>query len=634
MNRLKNYWDEIHPQLSFFTSTNLRDQDSRVEKRKIAMSTQNIEINAFHTSNNNETQNVDEPTINDVLDQQQTIELPNEYVNDPIKESLATIFKRNYDSYIHKCFSDRTIDTTTNKKINKNLLNKANDVMRNHLNNIENVTLWEINCAIYRIALTCKELNNDVTTSEKRKIGPPKWITSIESSINRIRKLISCVQVVIKCKGESTFTKHQKTLLHTLKKKFDNSKMNTLETKLTSLKQELKNKSDNLRNQKRLIERKKINKQFAFNPKKIYRNMKGDKTEVDKIPTKERIEQFWKDIWQDNAIFNEKADWLKDLNDTYCKNVVNTEYKIDLQILEKSINKIQINKAPGQDRIIGFWFKNLSSYRDILAVKFNKLLHSDRNTPLPMWLSTARTSLLPKNKETHIAKNYRPIACLNIMYKLCTSCLNKFISDHVYKNNIITQEQTSGKRGVWGMLEQLLINKNIMNEVRRMRRNSTTIWLDYRKAFDSIPHSWLIKSLKLAKVPDDILNALENLTQSWYTILHLNGNNENVASSLIKISKGIYQGDSLSVMLFVLSLNPLSHLLRMRKGYTYSKNRQYHHTHNFFVDDLKLFATNMSNIKCLLDIVTLFSKGTGMKFGVNDHYQQVILIRILELTKI
>ena len=256
-------------------------------------------------------------------------------------------------------------------------------------------------------------------------------------------------------------------------------------------------------------------------------------------------------MWQDNAIFNEKADWLKDLNDTYCKNVVNTEYKIDLQTLEKSKNKIQINKAPGQDRIIGFWFKNLSSYRDILAVKFNELLHSDPNTPLPMWLSTVRTSLLPKNKETHIAKNYRQIACLNVMYKLYTSCLNSFISDHVYKNNTITQEQTAGKRGVCGTLEQLLINKNIMNEVRRMRRNLTTIWLDYRKAFDSIPHSWLIKSLKLAKVPDNIINAIENLTQSWYTILHLNGKNENVASSLIKISKGIYQGDSLSVMLLV-----------------------------------------------------------------------------------
>ena len=78
--------------------------------------------------------------------------------------------------------------------------------------------------------------------------------------------------------------------------------MSALEMKLTSLKQELKSKADNLRHQKRLIERKNINRHFSFNPKKIYRNMKGDKIEVDKIPTKESIEQFWKGIWQDNGI--------------------------------------------------------------------------------------------------------------------------------------------------------------------------------------------------------------------------------------------------------------------------------------------------------------------------------------------
>ena len=60
-------------------------------------------------------------------------------------------------------------------------------------------------------------------------------------------------------------------------------------------------------------------------------------------------------------------------------------------------------------------------------MQFNKLLHSDPNTPLPTWFSTAHTSILPHEKETHTVKNYRPIACLNIMYKPYTSCLNSFI---------------------------------------------------------------------------------------------------------------------------------------------------------------------------------------------------------------
>ena len=54
----------------------------------------------------------------------------------------------------------------------------------------------------------------------------------------------------------------------------------------------------------------------------------------------------------------------------------------------------------------------------------------------------------------------------------------------------------------------------------------------------------------------------------------------------------------------------------MRNDYAYGKNRQYQHTNNFFVDDLKLFSTNLNNIKCLLDIVTTVSRDIGMKFGV------------------
>ena len=117
------------------------------------------------------------------------------------------------------------------------------------------------------------------------------------------------------------------------------------------------------------------------------------------------------------------------------------------------------------------------------------------------------------------------------------------------------------------------------------------------------------------QLPNHLPRAIKNLTESWYTKLNLNGKDNSIILNVIKVVKGIYQGDSLSVILFVLALNPLSHLLRATKGYANGKNRQHQHTHNFFVDDLKLYATDVNMAKRQLEIVTTFSKDIGMKFG-------------------
>ena len=56
-------------------------------------------------------------------------------------------------------------------------------------------------------------------------------------------------------------------------------------------------------------------------------------------------------------------------------------------------------------------------------------------------------------------------------------------------------------------------------------------------------------------------------------------------------------------------------MLKKEKGYLLGKRKIVKHTHNFFVDDLKLFAANRATLMKQLDIVTTFSEDIGMKFG-------------------
>ena len=105
-------------------------------------------------------------------------------------------------------------------------------------------------------------------------------------------------------------------------------------------------------------------------------------------------------------------------------------------------------------------------------------------------------------------------------------------------------------------------------KVKHNRRNLYTIWLDYQKVFDSVPHSWMIKAIELAKIRTVIIKAIEQLSHQWQTILHIKGPSELIITDIIKYLSGIFQGDILSVLLFILSVNLLSFLLNKLKGYS------------------------------------------------------------------
>ena len=198
------------------------------------------------------------------------------------------------------------------------------------------------------------------------------------------------------------------------------------------------------------------------------------------------------------------------------------------------------NKAPGPDLIVPFWIKKLTS----LHSHIQSLLRESYNgeLELPDWLITSKTILTAKNTDTHLEKNYRPIASLNTTYKLYTSILNDLLNDNCITNNVITVKQAGGKKGSWGCPDQLLINKMVLDEVRQYNRNIFTMWFDYQKAFDSIPHQWLFEALKLAKVPVKLTSTIERLAYGWATKVSIQTNESFSVTDIIKYLTRILQG--------------------------------------------------------------------------------------------
>ena len=141
--------------------------------------------------------------------------------------------------------------------------------------------------------------------------------------------------------------------------------------------------------------------------------------------------------------------WLPKLDEEYCKNVKPKPYKITPKTFKEVLLNMKNNGTPGNDKINAFYIKTLSCTHPHLISQFSDTF--ENNKSFPQWLVRGKTILLPKHNDTKLPKNYRPIACLNITYKIFNGMLNQFLVDHCTANNIITTEHVGGKKTKLGM---------------------------------------------------------------------------------------------------------------------------------------------------------------------------------------
>ena len=91
------------------------------------------------------------------------------------------------------------------------------------------------------------------------------------------------------------------------------------------------------------------------------------------------------------------------------------------------------------------------------------------------------------------------------MYKTLTGIIAKRISTHLEEQNLLPAEQRGCHLGSKGCKDQLIISKAIYEECTRRNKKLSIAWIDYHKAFVSVPHSWVEKSIEFVGVNSKIV---------------------------------------------------------------------------------------------------------------------------------
>ena len=126
-----------------------------------------------------------------------------------------------------------------------------------------------------------------------------------------------------------------------------------------------------------------------------------------------------------------------------------------------------------------------------------------------------------------------------------------------------------------------------------------------------VPHSWIQKCMEMFGVAVNLRSFVNTSIKQWNT--DLTASNQRLGN--VKIKRGIFQGDSLSPLLFVLVMIPLTLVLRQTKASYELKKGGKKINHLLFMDDLKLFAKNEDQIDNFVNTLIIFSEDNKMELG-------------------
>lgn len=199
------------------------------------------------------------------------------------------------------------------------------------------------------------------------------------------------------------------------------------------------------------------------------------------------------------------------------------------------------------------------------------------------WNSTTLT-LVPKIPSPSMAKDFRPIACCNVVYKVITNILAHRMQSVLPLVIGLTQSAFIKGRSIVDNV--LLMHELIRNYHRDVGMPRCAIKIDLMKAYDSVDWNFLLDTTDAMGFPSLFIGWIkECVTTPMYSVM-LNGG----LVGYFPGAKGLRQGDPISPYLFLLVMEGFSSLLQFNIE---NGNFKYHPkcqelciSHAMFADDL------------------------------------------------
>ena len=320
----------------------------------------------------------------------------------------------------------------------------------------------------------------------------------------------------------------------------------------------------------------------------------------------EDLEHHFKNIFHTTARYEYNTSLLDndEENENMWYNSPITSFEV-----QTAISQTPNRKAPGPDCIV---YEHLKTSLNILLPYWVMILNLCLQTSkTPMMWHQSKLKIIYKGKGSKTSPDsYRGIALLCTPFKVLTWILNKRIFANI--KHLLPDEQNGFFPGR-STIDPISTIINDILENMKQKKATYCCFIDFRKAFDSVNRSKLLKKIKEKfGVKGKTLLLIEEMLKNNEIYI----NNGTMTSEAIFQNIGILQGDSLSPTLFITFVTDLAESLR---------NDNIQRTTQLYADDTEFHSTYKSDIQNGLNALQIWCNENDVQ--VNTSKTKIMKFR-------
>ena len=232
----------------------------------------------------------------------------------------------------------------------------------------------------------------------------------------------------------------------------------------------------------------------------------------------------------------------------------------DVKNTLKQCNK---NSSPGPDGISYKILLKLPVTHHMLATLYNKVL--EYGSPPRGW-SESIIKLLHKKGNCSDPSNFRMIALTNCVGKVFHLILSRRFTTYLTQNRLIDETmQKAFLPGINGCIEHNIVLDEIVRDARNKKKTVHITFFDFANAFGSVPHNYILHSLRRNPFSPQVLQYVE----TFYNNIRAKVVTKSFQSEIFSFKRGVFQGDPLSPIIFLLAFNPILQYLQENSKFGY-----------------------------------------------------------------